>query len=101
MVQQPLNIISICPIGFDVNGQDGRDKNKTPLQLACQYGREALVPELLELGASLDLKNSDDLTAMDLAKNEDIVKILFKSTRYAKHFIYSFRNDKKSWKKCR
>ena len=71
----------LISLGFDVNGQDEKDKNKTPLQIASQNGREALVSELLEIGASLDLKNAVGLTAMDLAKNEEIEKILFNFTQ--------------------
>merc|ERR1712113_642081 len=51
----------------------------TALHHATSKGKEAIVKYLLTLKASVNLQNSDQKTALDVARNEDIKNLLTSS----------------------
>ena len=66
--------------GADINKQCGsRGDNKTALHLCAELGYHSNVETLLNAQASFTLRDSNDLTALDLARrngHEDCVKAL-------------------------
>ena len=58
--------------GADINSID--ENGNTPLHLVVMYGREKVndfTTLLLDAGASLDIKNKDNLTAVEMAQDSD------------------------------
>ena len=73
-------IIQVCKLLLDNGaGVDDQDQHgNTPLHIACYQGHPDTVEILLKGGARL-LRNNQELTALDLAKEEeetDVVKLL-------------------------
>ncbi|KAJ8715228.1 hypothetical protein PYW08_005209 [Mythimna loreyi] len=70
--------------GADVNASDANHKNNTPLHIAVMKEEPEVVSFLLERGALLNKKNSENQTALDIArllhkssnKKDDIATIL-------------------------
>jgi ankyrin repeat protein len=52
---------------------------KTQLHLACKDGNVVLVKELLNLAVEINKQDSDGVTALHIAKNSEILKILIES----------------------
>ena len=52
---------------------------KTQLHLACKDGNIELVKELLNQGVEINKQDSDGLTALHIAKNSEILKILLEA----------------------
>lgn len=52
---------------------------KTQLHLACRDGNFELVKELLNLGVEINKQDSDGLTALHIAKNIEIIKLLIEA----------------------
>ncbi|KAJ8715226.1 hypothetical protein PYW08_005207 [Mythimna loreyi] len=70
--------------GADINATDANDKNNTPLHVAVLKEEPEVVRFLLNQGAHVDIKNSENKTASNIAgllhksskKKEDIVTLL-------------------------
>lgn len=52
---------------------------KTLLHLACKDSNIILVKELLNLGVEINKQDSDGLTALHIAKNIEIIKMLIEA----------------------
>ena len=66
--------------GADLDNQN--DNGATVLMYAASTGKTQWVRFLLEKGADTGLKSLDDFTALDLASNVDILRLLRPSARH-------------------
>lgn len=67
---------AIVAEGADVNAKKKDQDERTPLHYAAEFGKIAVVKVLLEMGADPLLKNMNDNTPRDLAKDDEIKKLL-------------------------
>lgn len=64
---------------MNIDPQYIRYDGKTQLHLACRVGNIALVQELLHLGVNINKQDIDGATALHIAQNIEIVKILLEA----------------------
>jgi len=63
---------------------------KTPLHYAAEMGKSRCIPILLQKGASIDIRDKYNKTALDLAANDKIKKII---TAYCEGKGYVFEQE--------